>query len=247
MKINITKYLIIMCVMIISQSLPGCLFEYINQPKSAQIGETIDIEISIYDNIVPETNPHKGILGIIAPNDWTFISASYTSVLGNGSLTESAEWRDSVETYFPMAQYGENMKWFVLLSDQGYTYDQPVSFVVQVKMQVGQTEGCFNLGYLTTKATSGLLSSGNPQWAPLSFPHPIGIPDSGLCVSVFETRQALEWDNLLDRTSGWTGADGIYSIPLNESEQPSDKEDNKHLILFSDTFIGEVDSLNHRV
>lgn len=236
-----------MYALIVSQSLQGCLFEYVHQPKSAQTGEVIDIEISIHDNIVPETNPHKGILGIIAPDDWTFISATYTSVLGNGSLSESAEWKDSVETYFQIVQYGENMKWFVLLSDQGYTYDQPVSFVVQLKMQVGQTEGCFNLGYLTTKATSGLLSSGNPQWAPFSFPHPIGIPDSSLCVPLFETRQAPEWDNLFDRTSGWTGADGIYSIPVNESEQPSDNEDNNQLILFSDTFIGEVDSLNHRV
>jgi len=247
MKKNATRLLIFMCVIIISQSLQGCLFEYIHQPKSAQTGQVIDIEISIHDNIVPETNPHKGIFGIIAPDDWTFISATYTSELGNGSLSESFEWKDSVEIYFPNAQFGENMKWFVLLSDQGYTYDQPVSFIVQLKMQVGQTEGCFNLGYLTTKATSGLLSSGNPQWAPLSFPHPIGIPDSNLCVTIFETRSALEWDNLLDRKSGWTGADGIYSIPINESEQPSTNVENKHLILFSDTFIGQVDSLNHRV
>ena len=241
---KIIKYLIFMCAIIVSK---GCLFEYVNQPKSAQTGEVIDIEISIYDNIVPETNPHKGILGIIAPDDWTFISATYSSDLGNGTLAESEEWKDSVEVSFPVSQYGENMKWIVLLSDQGYTYDEPVSFVVQLKMQVGQTEGCFNLGYLTTKATSGLLSSGNSQWAPVSFPHPIGVPDSGLCVSLFETRQAPEWDNLLDRTSGWTGADGIYSIPLNEYELPSAGGTAEQLILFSDTFIGEVDSLDHRV
>ncbi len=247
MNRRITKFLLLMCTIISAQTLQGCLFEYINQPGSAMPGEVIDIEISIQSNIVPEPNPHKGLLGIIAPDDWMFVSAEYTSNLGNGILSESAGWKDSVNTYFPPAQYGSNMKWFVLISDKGYTYNNPESFVVHLKMKVGQTEGCFNLGYLTTKATTGLLSSGNPQWAPVSFPHPIGVPDSNLCKSIFETRQAPEWDSLLDRSSGWTGADGIYSIPLNESEQPSNSADNKHLILFSDTFIGNVDSNNHRV
>ncbi len=247
MKRKILKYFILTCAVAVSQSLEGCLFEYIRQPKSAQTGEVIDIEISIHDDIVPEPNAHKGILGVIAPDDWTFVSATYSSDLGNGILSESEEWKDSVEASFPILQYGKNMKWIVLISDQGYTYDNPVTFVVQLKMQVGQKEGCFNLGYLTTKATSGLLSSGNSQWAPLSFPHPIGIPDSGLCVSLFETREAPEWDNLFDRTSGWIGADGIYSIPLNGFEQPSNNETNKQMILFGDTFIGEVDSSNHRV
>ena len=177
----------------------------------------------------------------------TFISADYTSALGNGVFYESSAWQDSVEKYFPNANYGSNMKWFVLLSDTGYTYNDPTSFIVHLKMKVGQTEGCFNIGYLTTKATTGLLSSGNPQWAPVSFPHPIGVPDSNLCTSIFETRPAPEWDEILDRTSGWTGSDGIYSIPLNGSEQPSANSNDEHLILFSDTFIGEVDNNNHRM
>jgi hypothetical protein len=247
MKRTILKYFVLTCAVAVSQSLEGCLFEYIKQPKTARTGEVIDIEISIRDDIVPEPNAHKGILGIIAPDDWTFISATYSSDIGSGILSESEEWKDSVEASFPISQYGDNMKWIVLISDQGYTYEDPVTFVVQLKLQVGQTEGCFNLGYLTTKATSGLLSSGNPQWAPLSFPHPIGVPDSNLCVSLFETHEAPEWDDLFDRTSGWTGADGIYSVPLNGFEQPSNEGNNKQLILFGDTFIGEVDSLGRRV
>jgi len=244
---KIIKCSTFMIAVISSQLFQGCLFEYINQPEYAQSGEIIDIEISIRDDIVPEPNPHKGILGVIVPDDWTFISAAYTSSIGNGSLSESAEWKDSVNAFFPVSEYGENMKWIVLISDQGYTYNESVTFNVQLKLQVGQNEGCFNLGYLTTKATQDMLSSGNPQWVPLSFPHPIGIPDSNLCADIFETRRATEWDSLLIRTSGWTGADGIYSIPLNESEQPSNSGTNKHLILFSDTFIGEVDSQGHRV
>lgn len=41
-----------------------------------------------------------------------------------------------------------------------------------------------------------------------------------------------EWNELFSKYSGWTGADGIYSIPF--------AEDKKILFLFSDTFVGEV-------
>ncbi|NWF89284.1 MAG: DUF4185 domain-containing protein, partial [Ignavibacteriaceae bacterium] len=133
------------------------------------------------------------------------------------------------------------------ISDKGYSYANVTSFFIDLKLQVGTSQGCFNLGYLTTKATSGMLSSGNSTWAPISFPHPIGIPDSAMCTVKYETRPAPEWDNLLDRQSGWTGADGIYSIPLNEYDVPSNIPSGKHLLLFSDTFIGEVDSNNRRV
>jgi hypothetical protein len=224
----------------------GCLFESINQPNSAQPGEIIDINLVITDNIVPEPNPHKGILGIIVPLDWDFISATYSSVLGNGNLSISPEWKDSMDLFFPSDQFGTDMKWIALISDQGYAYSQITSFEVQLKLKVGQTQGCFNLGYLTTKATSGLISSGNPAWCPISFPHPIGVPESNLCINNYETRKAEEWDNLFDRNEGWTGADGIYSIPLNEFDAPSNTPADSQLILFSDTFIGEVDNNNQR-
>src|SRR3972149_1380407 len=99
---KIIKYLILMYAIIVSK---GCLFEYVNQPKSAQTGEVIDIEISVHDNLFPEENPWKGLLGIIIPNDWSFVSATYTSALGNGILSESVEWKDSVEVSFPVSQY----------------------------------------------------------------------------------------------------------------------------------------------
>ena len=246
MNLNKFKYLTMAIALSLFPLFTGCLFKSVNQPSSAQPGEIINISLTIADNLVPEPNAHKGILGIIAPADWEFISATYSSVLGNGNLSISPEWKDSVDLYFPADQFGPNMKWIVLISDKGYAYNNIASFDVQLKLKVGQAQGCFNLGYLTTKATSGLLSSGNSSWAPISFPHPIGIPDSNLCRVKYETRSAVEWDNLLDRNSGWTGADGIYSIPLNGYDAPSNNPAGKQLILFSDTFIGEVDSNNHR-
>jgi hypothetical protein len=49
---------------------------------------------------------------------------------------------------------------------------------------------------------------------------------------------ATAWTGLFDRTKGWTGADGIYSIPLSGQETPGAGAPT--LFVFSDTFIGEV-------
>lgn len=44
-------------------------------------------------------------------------------------------------------------------------------------------------------------------------------------------KAAPEWDTLFQRNSGWIGADGDYSIPLNRDTT---------LWLFSDTLVGKV-------
>lgn len=55
------------------------------------------------------------------------------------------------------------------------------------------------------------------------------------------------WDALFDRTSGWTGADGIYSIPLSGVDSPGSAIIGKTLFVFSDTFIGEVGASGQRL
>lgn len=52
--------------------------------------------------------------------------------------------------------------------------------------------------------------------------------------------RAKEWDALFDRTSGWTGADGIYSIPLSGNDAIGSASQTQTLFVFSDTFIGKV-------
>ncbi len=52
---------------------------------------------------------------------------------------------------------------------------------------------------------------------------------------------ASEWDNLFRKYDGWTGADGIYSIPLSGCEIPGRTDGTKTLFVFSDTFVGDVD------
>lgn len=54
------------------------------------------------------------------------------------------------------------------------------------------------------------------------------------------------WTRLFKRHSGWTGADGIYSIPLSGKEFWQQNSSDKTLLLFSDTFISEVDEKNCR-
>jgi len=126
--------------------LPGCLFESVNQPASAQPGEIIDISLTITDNIVPEPNAHKGILGVIVPIDWDFVSATYSSSLGNGEISISPEWKDSLDLFIPVSQFGPDLKWIVLISDKGYSYNNVTSFYIQLKLKVGTVQGCFNLG-----------------------------------------------------------------------------------------------------
>lgn len=58
---------------------------------------------------------------------------------------------------------------------------------------------------------------------------------------------APEWSALFDRSSGWTGADGIYSIPLSGDERPGSAADGTTFFTFSDTFIGRVNAADERV
>ena len=58
----------------------------------------------------------------------------------------------------------------------------------------------------------------------------------------------VPWTALFDRASGWTGADGVYSIPLVENDLLSSglSQDARTFFTFSDTFIGAVNPDNTR-
>lgn len=57
----------------------------------------------------------------------------------------------------------------------------------------------------------------------------------------FTSEPAPEWTALMERTSGWFAADGIFTIPLDGKEDQGVKE-KKTLFIFSDTYIGEVEN-----
>ena len=56
----------------------------------------------------------------------------------------------------------------------------------------------------------------------------------------FSVSADTAWTSMLKRYSGWFGADGIYTIPLNGAEAKLSGTKDKSLIIFSDTMIGEV-------
>ncbi len=56
----------------------------------------------------------------------------------------------------------------------------------------------------------------------------------------FTVEAAPEWTNLFYRNSGWFGADGIFSIPLSGVDKNNNEGNDSTLLLFSDTYIGEV-------
>lgn len=57
----------------------------------------------------------------------------------------------------------------------------------------------------------------------------------------YTVEEAPEWTRLFDRTSGWFGADGIFSIPLHGVDTPQSGQGSKTLLVFSDTMIGEIE------
>lgn len=87
-------------------------------------------------------------------------------------------------------------------------------------------------------AARGPLNVGRQSAGALELP---GLSPDAAALAV----PAPEWDALFDRTSGWTGADGIYSVPLNGDERPG--RGGTTFFVFSDTFIGEVDANDRRL
>ena len=58
----------------------------------------------------------------------------------------------------------------------------------------------------------------------------------------YTTEAAPEWTELFYRKSGWFAADGIFSIPLSGVDKPGNEGNNTTLLIFSDTYIGEVEN-----
>lgn len=56
----------------------------------------------------------------------------------------------------------------------------------------------------------------------------------------FTAGQAINWTNLLNRKSGWFGADGIFAIPLDGVDTAGAGKDTVTMLLFSDTMLGDI-------
>lgn len=239
------KLVQIFLIAAISMTLNSCKITGVFFPSSAERGEVIQVTLNVTDTLVPEVNEHKGLLGVLLPDDWEVQGGTYSFEKGSGILEINEEWKDTIEATYPNTDFGSGYKWVALVSDEAYAYDEVINVEATISIKVGEIDGCYDLGFLVTKASPGLISPKNTDWAPLSYPNRITVPDGSECPEPFTVEEAPEWNNILHRNSGWTGSDGIYSIPLNEDER---RDNNyKHLILFSDTFVGEVDSNDKRI
>jgi hypothetical protein len=56
----------------------------------------------------------------------------------------------------------------------------------------------------------------------------------------FTVGAAEEWNKLFNRSEGWFGGDGIFTIPFSGEDTAGAEEEGKTLVLFSDSIIGET-------
>ncbi len=233
---------------ILMTGLYQCKIESVSQPATAQCNDTIRVEILVRVNYPDANNPIKGFLGMLVPDDWQLLSGEYSSEYGSGQLLQSAEWTDSVNFHYPPETYGDALKWIGCISEYGHTAPSAHNATVSLALKVGQREGLFNIGYIFTKAYENMLGTNS---AAISFPHQISVPDSSYYPEFnpwqFSVKMAEDWDELLNRTSGWTGADGIQTFPLSGSEVYSESAPGRTLFDFSDSFIGDVDNQGIRI
>ncbi|MFD2888011.1 DUF4185 domain-containing protein [Chitinophaga cymbidii] len=57
---------------------------------------------------------------------------------------------------------------------------------------------------------------------------------------LFSVQPAPEWSALFTRSSGWFGADGIFSVTRDGVETPGAAEHSETILWFSDTMLGEI-------
>jgi hypothetical protein len=159
MKHNLRTVVTGLCIGILAIFvIVSCRIEEVDQPSEVAAGDTITITVTISDSLVPEPNPNKGLLAILVPEDWEFVSAEYEGDLGSGVMVEVSADDEEFESDHPDSVYAapEGMRWMLLISDEGYAYNDPIFMDVTVELKVGETEGEFALAYYLSKNNSGL-------------------------------------------------------------------------------------------
>ena len=144
-------------------SFASCLIEDVNQPDQVNAGETFTVTLTISDMNAEQNNPHKGVLAILVPEDWSFHKRHL--YLSNGIW----KFRTRSFSHPAMGKCGYcnsktgGMKWINLLTDVGYLHDANVVYDATVNLKVGQTGGDFPIGYLVTVNTIDMLKFLNDQ------------------------------------------------------------------------------------
>jgi len=124
--------------------LVACEIVEIDQPSEAVQGELIEVNVTIglYEN---DSNPHRGLLSVMVPQDWSYEGGDYFGPLGEGDLIFSEAWTDSTAIVVPPP---DGYKWIGTLSEFAHAVvDAPTFMDAVLKLRVGQSVGEFGLSY----------------------------------------------------------------------------------------------------
>lgn len=143
---RVVAFIVALCVAL-PLFLAACEIIEVLQPLQANRGQVIEVVATI-ENPVNDANPHKGVVSVLVPTDWAFVSGQYDGDAGSGTMLESAAWADSTEIVLPAPA---GMKWIGAISSQAAAVTSaPETYDVTLRLRVGQTSGAFGLGYFTT-------------------------------------------------------------------------------------------------
>jgi len=132
--------------------LVACEIIEVQQPSSAEQGEIIEIVVTVEQPHTDE-NAARGVLAVLVPDDWAFVSGSYGGDAGSGDMLEDPGWADSTEILLPAP---DGMKWIGTVSGEAHPVPSaPAFFDATLRLQVGQRTGDFGLGYFTTTDAFG--------------------------------------------------------------------------------------------
>ena len=162
----------------------------VDQPATVNTGETFTITVVASDSSGKEENPHKGVLGMLVPDDWSFISGEYefttATINGSGSIYEvEADDEDYLADHpDTLIVAPEGLKWMLLLSEEGATWEDPqiwVEYIIDI--QAGESAGEYELAYYVTKNTMELIEWGGyalSEGHTLTVIEPTGVRESVL-------------------------------------------------------------------
>jgi len=157
------KIIILFVAVVSIISFSGCLIDDVNQPSEVNAGGTFTTTLTITDVNAEQNNAHKGVVAILVPEDWSFISGTYTTQMGSGNMEVDTAvvpvWGD-IDTVITRP---EGMKWINLLSDQGYLHEANQVYETTINLQVGSKAGTYAIGYLATVNTLDMLKFLNDQ------------------------------------------------------------------------------------
>ncbi|MHC4380677.1 MAG: DUF4185 domain-containing protein [Planctomycetota bacterium] len=92
-----------------------------------------------------------------------------------------------------------------------------------------------------------MVSAFHPLLCAAILPAACALPIASTSAQSFTVEEAPEWNDFFDTDSGWTGADGIFALPLDGNDRPGGLDRTSTFFVFSDTFIGDVNSAGERI